>query len=88
MTVFLCAFGSHIALAKSQTITLIAPTMNCAVCPITVKKSLEKVEGVEGVETDFESRSITVRYDDAKTNLDVLTETTKNAGYPSSVKEQ
>ena len=34
------------AWAKPQTVTLDLPTMNCAMCPITVKKALTKVDGV------------------------------------------
>lgn len=73
-------------MAEIQTTTLVAPTMNCAVCPITVRKALEKVEGVENVSTEFESRTITVIFDDTKTNIGTLTKTTANAGYPSKVK--
>ncbi len=38
--------ASFSAWAKPQTITLDLPTMNCAMCPITVKKALTKVQGV------------------------------------------
>jgi|HubBroStandDraft_4_1064222.scaffolds.fasta_scaffold475628_2 mercuric transport protein len=34
------------AWASSKTVTLNVSGMTCAVCPITVKKALEKVEGV------------------------------------------
>ena len=32
--------------AAPQTVTLSVPGMNCATCPITVKKALTKVSGV------------------------------------------
>ena len=84
--IFLYITGSNAVMAETQTTILVAPTMNCAVCPITVRKALEKVEGVEHVSTEFESRTITVMFDDAKTNISTLTKTTANSGYPSKVK--
>lgn len=73
------------AFAAIQTVTLAVPDMNCAVCPITVKKALLKVKGVKTVQVDFDHRQATVRFDDAKTNIAVLTQATADAGYPSSV---
>jgi mercuric ion binding protein len=36
-----------------QTVTLDVQNMTCAVCPITVKKALERVPGVNGRESGF-----------------------------------
>lgn len=83
--IFFYSSGSSVVMAEIQTTTLVASTMNCAVCPITVRKALEKVEGVKNVSTEFKSRTITVMFDDTKTNIDMLT-TTANTGYPSKVK--
>jgi periplasmic mercuric ion binding protein len=47
--------ASFSAWAKSQTITLDLPTMNCAMCPITVKKALTKVQGVTKAEVSYGS---------------------------------
>jgi mercuric ion binding protein len=55
-------------------------------CPATVKKALEKVPGVEKVKASYEPKEAVVTFDDAKTNIEKLTEATKKAGYPSSVK--
>lgn len=74
-------------LAATQTVTLSVAGMTCAACPVTVKKALSKVEGVEKVEVSYEKKEALVTFDDAKTNVKALTEATKNAGYPSTVKE-
>ncbi len=71
--------------AATQSITLSVPGMNCATCPITVKKALTKVAGVSKVEVNLDRREAKVVYDDAKVNVDALTRATKEAGYPSSV---
>jgi periplasmic mercuric ion binding protein len=71
--------------AATQTVTLSVPGMNCATCPITVKKALTKVTGVNDVKVNYEKREARVSFDDAKTNVQNLTAATKDAGYPSLV---
>jgi mercuric ion binding protein len=73
------------AWAATQTVTLSVPGMTCAACPITVKRALTKVDGVTKTEVSFERREALVTFDDTKTNVQALTEATKNAGYPSTV---
>ncbi len=76
------------AWAGPRTVTLDVPGMTCSACPITVKKALTKVDGVRKVDVDFEKREAVVTFDDAKTTVAALTKATKDAGYPSSVKEK
>jgi mercuric ion binding protein len=73
--------------ANPKTISLAVPTMDCPVCPITIKQALTKVPGVSRAEVSFEKRQATVTFDDAKTNVEALTWATKNAGYPSTLVE-
>ena len=73
------------AWAATQTTTLSVPGMTCATCPITLKKALNKVEGVENIEVNLEKKEAVVTFDDAKTTVETLLEATKNAGFPSSV---
>ena len=86
----LVALGALIAVASpvwaaTQSVTLSVPSMNCAACPITVKKALTKVPGVSKTEVSLEKREAKVSFDDAKTNVEALTRATKDAGYPSTV---
>ena len=69
----------------SKVVTLSLPTMNCAACPITVKKALGKVPGVSHTEVDLDKRMATVTFDDSKTNTSSITEATRNAGYPATL---
>src|SRR5262249_38672822 len=71
------------AWASPKTVTLNVSNMSCEVCPITVKKALQKVPGVSKVDVLYEKKQAVVTFDDAKTNLDALVKTTTNAGYPS-----
>lgn len=71
--------------AGTQTVTLSVPGMTCAACPITVRRALTRVEGVNEVEVNFARREAVVTYDDAKTDIRALTRATENAGYASSM---
>jgi len=72
--------------AAEKTVTLAVPSMTCDACPITVRMALEKVPGVTKVKATYEPKEAVVTFDDAKTTVERLTEATKNAGYPSSLK--
>jgi mercuric ion binding protein len=76
------------AAAAQRTVVLSVPGMNCAACPITVRKALEKVAGVQTVKATLEPPEAVVTFDDAKTSVDRLTEATRQAGYPSSAKAE
>ena len=71
------------AWAASKTVTLTVPGMTCPVCPITVKKALNKVDGVSKVEIRYEKKQAVVTFDDAKTNSKALIKSTTDAGFPS-----
>ena len=75
------------AWATTKTVTLSVPGMNCATCPITVKKALGKVDGVTKTEVNLEKRAAVVTFDDTRTNLEALTRATGDAGYPSTLAE-
>lgn len=75
------------ASAATRTITLAVPSMDCPVCPITVKKALTQVPGVSQASVNFDKRQAMVSFDDARTSAQALTLATKNAGYPSTVVE-
>ncbi len=73
------------AQAAQKTVTLSIPSMDCPVCPITVKKALTQISGVSQATVNFDKRQAVVTFDDAKTHVGALTESTKNAGYPSTL---
>ena len=81
----LAAFAAPVW-ASPQTVTLSVPGMTCAACPITVKQSLNKVNGVSKTEVSFEKKQAVVSFDDTKTSIQALTKATADAGYPSTAK--
>jgi periplasmic mercuric ion binding protein len=81
----LLAAGAFAASTKSATLSI--TKMDCAVCPITVRKALERVPGVETAKVDFKTQLAMVAFDPAKTSPEALTKATAAAGYPSSIKQ-
>jgi len=74
------------AFAAVRTVTLSVPGMYCEVCPITVRKALEKVPGVSKVDVSFKKKEAVVTFDDTKTSIRALEDATFEAGYESTVK--
>jgi mercuric ion binding protein len=80
------AAASPAAIAAEKTVTLAVQNMTCALCPRTVKASLEAVPGVSKVVVSGENKTAAVTYDDSKAGVDALVKATTNAGYPSAPK--
>jgi periplasmic mercuric ion binding protein len=59
--------------------------MTCALCPITVKKSLQQVPDVAGATIELDKKTAIVTFDPDRTSAAVLTKATADAGYPSTV---
>jgi periplasmic mercuric ion binding protein len=80
------AAAPQVSLAEQKTVVLSVPSMNCEACPITVRKALQKIAGVEKVKATLEPPEALVTFDDAKTSVEALQKATANAGYPSTPK--
>ena len=78
---------SGVISAAEQSVILSVPGMNCPVCPITVKKSLQRVTGVKSVNVIYESKTAKISFDDKLTDIKSLLKATENVGYPSYLKE-
>ncbi|HJY79971.1 MAG TPA: mercury resistance system periplasmic binding protein MerP [Candidatus Binatia bacterium] len=69
--------------AAPKTVTLNVPGMTCPACPITIKRALNKVQGVSQVDVNYDKKQAVVTFDDAKTDTNALVKATTDAGYPS-----
>lgn len=81
----LAAFPLLAWAATPKTVTLDVKNMTCELCPVTIRKSLEKLTGVSAVKIDFAKKTATVTFEPDKVQPDALTQATTNAGYPSTV---
>jgi len=71
--------------ATPQTAVLNVQNMTCGLCPVTVKKSLEKVPGVSQVQINFDAKTAKVTFDADKATVAALVHVTTAAGFPSAV---
>ncbi|AHD03813.1 heavy-metal-associated domain-containing protein [Leisingera methylohalidivorans] len=70
-------------LAAEETVTFEVENMTCALCPVTVKRAMEGVDGVRSVEVDFDAKTATVVFDTATTSAETISAASANAGYPA-----
>lgn len=70
---------------NSQSVMLDMQNMTCAMCPISIRRALQGVEGVQSATVDFSSKVATVAFNPQKTNIETLIKTTTNVGYPATI---
>lgn len=70
--------------AELRTQTFAVENMTCAMCPITVKKAMNGVEGVQSVEVDFDAKTAVVVYDPTVATSEEIAAASANAGYPAT----
>ncbi|ANK81415.1 MAG: heavy metal transporter [Rhizobiales bacterium NRL2] len=71
---------------ETATATFAIENMTCALCPITVRKAMEGVEGVRSVQTDLEARTATAVFDPRVVSPADIAAASTNAGYPARSK--
>ena len=62
------------------------PSMFCSLCPITVKKALERVPGVVHAKADLATKRAEATYDPDKTSPEALAKAVSEAGFSATVK--
>ena len=73
--------------ATPQTAVLDVQNMTCGLCPVTVKKSLQKVPGVRDAKVDFDRKTATVTFDADQATTSALVKATTDAGFPSTARK-
>lgn len=69
--------------AHLQTASFAVENMTCATCPITVRRAMEGVAGVQEVTIDYEARTATAQFDPERTTISAIASASINAGYPA-----
>lgn len=70
---------------EPKRVVLDVPSMNCALCPLTVRMALEHVPGVIKARATYEPKRAEVVYDPDKVSPKVLAKALGDAGYPATV---
>ncbi len=79
------AFGVAVpAVATEQTVSMDVERMNCALCPVTVRKAMERVDGVQHVEVNYDTKTATVTFDDSNTTAAEIAQASTDVGYPAT----
>ncbi len=73
------------AVSAEQTVSLNIERMSCALCPVTVRKAIERIDGVQHVDVDYDTKTATVTFDDSKTTKTDVAQASTDVGYPASV---
>jgi mercuric ion binding protein len=81
----LLALPLSVVAADPTTVVLDVQNMTCGLCPLTVKKALDRVPGVAAATIDLATRTATVKFDPERADVAALVKATTNAGYPSTV---
>ncbi len=71
------------AAETTQTMVFAVDNMTCPLCPVTVKKAMEGVNGVKSVDVDFDAKTATVIFDPAQATPDAIAKASADAGYPA-----
>ncbi len=85
-TLALAALFASSALAETkETVFTVKPQMSCQYCENKIKSNLRFEKGVKKIETSLADQTVTVTYDDSKTNSEKIIAGFKKVGYTAVV---
>jgi len=76
---------STTAFAAERTAAFTVENMTCSTCPLTIKVAVKKIDGVKDVQVNYEGKTATVVYDDARTTTDAIAKAMNDAGFPATL---
>jgi len=84
---FALAMAGTAVAAEPARVTLDVPSMNCSLCPMSVRKALERVPGVVRAKADLDTKSAEAVYDAGKVSPEALARAVTDAGYPATIRK-
>ena len=73
------------AMSAERTVSMSVEKMTCALCPVTVRIAMERVDGVQNVEVDYDAKTAIVTFDDTKTTVADVAQASTDVGYPATL---
>ncbi len=67
-----------------ETATLVADTMYCGTCMISIEDALSVVPGVDSARVNLTTKRVTVRYDPSRTNVEAFISRLEAIGFPAA----
>jgi mercuric ion binding protein len=72
---------------EPKTAVLDVSGMTCSLCPLTVRKALERVPGVLEAKADLGAKRAEASYDPDRVSPEALAKAVTAAGFPATVKQ-
>jgi len=72
--------------SKRQEVVLSVPDMSCPMCPVTVRRALKGIDGVQEADADLESKQARAVFDPVRTDPEIMIAAIRNAGFSATVK--
>ncbi|MBI2753742.1 MAG: cation transporter [Betaproteobacteria bacterium] len=83
----LLAVAFSTAAAEPARVVLDVPSMDCSLCPISVKKALDRIPGVLEANADLATKTAVAKYDPDQVSPETLAKAVTNAGYPATIRK-
>ncbi len=64
------------------------PSMVCGTCAKTIEAAVKRLDGIEAVHADVQSKTVSVRFVPSKVNLESLERAITSAGYDANDKKR
>ena len=81
------ATGTPLASEPDSTVTFNVAKMTCATCPITVRKAMQRVEGVKDVKVSYDDKTASVTFDRTVTTATDIGQASTDVGFPAVAQE-
>ncbi|HKJ19101.1 MAG TPA: cation transporter [Woeseiaceae bacterium] len=81
------ATGTPLASGPDATVTFEVEKMTCATCPITVRKAMQRVDGVKDVRVSYDEKTASVTFDPTVTTATEIGQASTDVGFPAVVSE-
>jgi mercuric ion binding protein len=79
--------STPLASESDLTVTFDVAKMTCATCPITVRKVMERVDGVKNVKVSYDDKTASVTFDPTVTTATEIGQASTDVGFPAVAKE-
>ncbi len=83
----LLAVAFSAAAADPARAVLDVPSMDCSLCPISVKKALDRIPGVLEAKADLATKTAEAKFDPDQVSPETLAKAVTNAGYPATIRK-
>lgn len=68
----------------NETVTLVADTMYCGTCMISIEDALTRIPGVHSARVNLTTKRVLVRFDARSANVETFIDTLNGAGFPAA----